>query len=86
MAVGTLIGGAPKALGWAALGLGAIHVPAAPALVLAVVVVTGLALAVVWLRRRGQRPAAAHLEPAPPHQPSPTTDPPALQRAADNRG
>jgi uncharacterized membrane protein YdjX (TVP38/TMEM64 family) len=78
MAVGTLIGGAPKALGWAALGLGAIHLPAAPALVLAAAMVAGLALTGVWLRRRGQQPAAAHPEPAPPHQPNPIADPPAL--------
>ena len=86
MAVGTLIGGAPKALGWAALGLGAIHLPAAPALVLATAVVAGLALTVAWLHRRGQRPAAAQPDPTPPHHASPTFDPPALQPAADNRG
>jgi uncharacterized membrane protein YdjX (TVP38/TMEM64 family) len=86
MAVGTLIGGAPKALGWAALGLGVSHLPAVPALVPATAVVAGLALTVVWLRRRGQRPAAAHPEPAPPHQPNPIADPPALWRTADNGG
>ena len=86
MAVGTLIGSAPKALGWVALGLGTSRLPAAPALVIAAAVVAGLALTGVWLRRRGQQPAAAHPEPAPPQQPSPTSDPPALQRAADNRG
>jgi uncharacterized membrane protein YdjX (TVP38/TMEM64 family) len=63
MAVGTLIGGAPKALGWAALGLGAIHLPATPALVFATAVVAGLALTVAWLRRRGQPPAAAQPDP-----------------------
>jgi uncharacterized membrane protein YdjX (TVP38/TMEM64 family) len=46
MAVGTLIGGAPKALGWAALGLGATRLPAAPALVIATAVAAGLALTV----------------------------------------
>jgi uncharacterized membrane protein YdjX (TVP38/TMEM64 family) len=86
MAVGTLIGGAPKALGWAALGLGAIQLPAAPGLVIAAAVAAGLALTGAWLRRRGQRPAAAHPEPAPPQQPSPTADPPTLQRTADNHG
>jgi uncharacterized membrane protein YdjX (TVP38/TMEM64 family) len=86
MAVGTLVGGAPKALGWAALGLGAIHLPAAPALVIAAAVVAGLALTGAWLRQRGQPPAAAQPDPAPPHETSPTSDPPALQRVADNRG
>ena len=84
-AVGTLNGGAPKALGWAALGLGAIHLPAAPALVLATAVVAGSALTVAW-HQRGQPPAAAQPDPAPPHYASPTADPPALQPAADNRG
>jgi membrane protein DedA with SNARE-associated domain len=86
MAVGTLVGGAPKALGWAALGLGASHLPAAPALVIATAVAAGLTLTVVWLRRRGQRPATAHLEPAPPHRPNPIANPPALWRTADNGG
>jgi hypothetical protein len=85
MAVGTLIGGAPKALGWAALGLGAIHLPAAPALLLATVVVAGLALTVAWLRPGGQ-PAAAHPEPAPPNRANSTADPGGLQPASDNRG
>jgi uncharacterized membrane protein YdjX (TVP38/TMEM64 family) len=86
MAVGTLIGGAPKALGWAALGLGATHLPATPALVLATAVVAGLALTGARLHQRGQPPTAAQPEPAPPHHASPTADPPALQPAADNRG
>jgi uncharacterized membrane protein YdjX (TVP38/TMEM64 family) len=86
MAAGTLIGGAPKALGWVALGLGTSRLPAVPPLMIAATVVAGLALTGVWLRRRGQQPAAAHPEPALPQQPSPTSDPPALQRAADNRG
>ena len=85
MAVGTLIGGAPKALGWVALSLGTSRLPAVPPLVIAAAVDAGLPLTGVWLRRRGQQPAAAHPEPAPPQQPSPTSDPPALQRAADNR-
>jgi uncharacterized membrane protein YdjX (TVP38/TMEM64 family) len=86
MAVGTLLGGAPKALGWAALELGVSHLPAVPPLLIATAVVASLALTVVWLRRRGQPPAAAHLEPAPPHHASPTADPPALWRTADNGG
>jgi uncharacterized membrane protein YdjX (TVP38/TMEM64 family) len=86
MAVGTLIGGAPKALGWAALGLSVTHLPAAPALIIATAVVGGLALTIAWLHQRRQQPAAAHPQPAPPHQTNPTSDPPTLQRAADNRG
>jgi uncharacterized membrane protein YdjX (TVP38/TMEM64 family) len=86
MAVGTLIGGAPKALGWAALGLGAIHLPAAPALVIAAAVVAGQALTVLWLRQRGRRAAAAHPQPVPPRQANPTSDRPTPHRAADNRG
>jgi uncharacterized membrane protein YdjX (TVP38/TMEM64 family) len=86
MALGTLVGGAPKALGWAALGLGATHLPVAPALVTVTAVAAGLLLlTIVWLRRRG-RPAAAHPQPAPLSQTSPTVHPPALQRAADNHG
>jgi uncharacterized membrane protein YdjX (TVP38/TMEM64 family) len=84
MAISTPIGGAPKALGWAALGLGGTHLPAAPALMIAAVV-AGLILTVVWVRRRGQPPAAAYPEPAPTQRPNPAPDPPALERAADNR-
>ena len=38
----------------AALGVGAIHLPAAPALGIAAAVIVGLALTVLWLRRRGR--------------------------------
>jgi uncharacterized membrane protein YdjX (TVP38/TMEM64 family) len=74
IAVGTLLGGAPKALGWAALGLGVSRLPAVPPLVIATAVVAGLALTVAWLRRRGQRPAvagsgASRTGTAPPRQP-----------------
>jgi uncharacterized membrane protein YdjX (TVP38/TMEM64 family) len=85
MAVGTLIGGIPKALGWAALGRGATQLPAAAALVLATVT-GGLVLTVTWLRRRRQQPPAGHPEPAPLHRTNRTVDPPALERAADYRG
>jgi uncharacterized membrane protein YdjX (TVP38/TMEM64 family) len=63
MAVGTLIGGVPKALGWAALGLGASHLAVSP-LVVAAVIVAGVALTVVWLRWRRPWSAQAHAEPA----------------------
>ncbi len=63
MAIGTLIGGAPKALGWAALGLGAARLAVSP-LVIAAVVVAGVALTVVWLLWRRRRPSQAHAQPA----------------------
>jgi uncharacterized membrane protein YdjX (TVP38/TMEM64 family) len=55
MAVGTLIGGAPKALAWAALGLGATRLPALPPFLIAAVIVTSVVLTVAWLRWRGPR-------------------------------
>jgi uncharacterized membrane protein YdjX (TVP38/TMEM64 family) len=64
MAIGTLLGGAPKALGWAALGMGATRLPAVSPLVIAAVVVASLALTVVWLRWRRPRSAQAHAQPA----------------------
>jgi hypothetical protein len=63
MAIGTLIGGAPKALGWAALGLGATRLAVSP-LVIAAVVVAGVALTVVWLLWRRPRSSPAHAQPA----------------------
>jgi uncharacterized membrane protein YdjX (TVP38/TMEM64 family) len=86
MAIGTLIGGAPKALAWTALGLGVTHLPVPPAPVIAVVVGVGLTLGILWLRRRGQPRAAGRREPAPPLEPSPTADSPALERTVDNHG
>ena len=59
MAIGTLIGGAPKALAWAALGLGVTRLAVSP-LVIAAVVVAVVALTVVWLRWRRPRPSQAH--------------------------
>jgi uncharacterized membrane protein YdjX (TVP38/TMEM64 family) len=64
MAVGTLIGGAPKALGWAALGLGATRLAALSPFVIAAVIVAGLALTVVWLRWRRPQAARADAQPA----------------------
>jgi uncharacterized membrane protein YdjX (TVP38/TMEM64 family) len=86
MAVGTVVGGAPKALGWAALGLGVTHLPVNPALVIVITVVAGLVFTIVWLRRRGQQPPAARPRPAPLSRTSPTADLPALRRAADHHG
>jgi hypothetical protein len=63
MAIGTLIGGAPKALGWAALGLGATRLAVSP-LVIAAVIVAGVALTVVWLRWRRPQATPAHAQPA----------------------
>jgi uncharacterized membrane protein YdjX (TVP38/TMEM64 family) len=63
MAIGTLIGGAPKALGWAALSLGATRLAVSP-LVIAAVVVAGVALTVVWLLWRRPRSSQAHAQPA----------------------
>jgi uncharacterized membrane protein YdjX (TVP38/TMEM64 family) len=60
MAVGTLIGGAPKALTWTALGLGATRLPAVPPFLIAAVIVTGLVLTVAWLRWRGPRSPNSH--------------------------
>jgi hypothetical protein len=54
--------------------------------VIAVAVVVGLTLKVLWPRRRGQPQAAERPEPAPALEPSPTADSPALERAADNHG
>jgi uncharacterized membrane protein YdjX (TVP38/TMEM64 family) len=64
MAVGTLLGGAPKPLGWAALGLGATRLAAVSPLVTVAVIVAGLALTVVWLRWRRRRSVQAHPQPA----------------------
>jgi uncharacterized membrane protein YdjX (TVP38/TMEM64 family) len=64
MPIGTLIGGAPKALGWAALGLGATRLGAVSPFVIAAVLVASLALTVVWLRWRRPRSAQAHPQPA----------------------
>jgi uncharacterized membrane protein YdjX (TVP38/TMEM64 family) len=55
MAIGTLIGGAPKALAWTALGPGVSRLPVPSAPVIAVAVVVGLTLGILWLRRRGRR-------------------------------
>jgi uncharacterized membrane protein YdjX (TVP38/TMEM64 family) len=85
MVIGTLIGGAPKALAWTALGPGVSRLPVPPAPVIAVAVVVGLTLGILWLRRRGQPQTAGRPEPAPPLEPSPTAEPPALERA-DNHG
>jgi uncharacterized membrane protein YdjX (TVP38/TMEM64 family) len=63
MAVGTLIGGVPKALGWDALGLGASHLAVSP-LVVAAVIVASVALTVVWLRWGRPWSAQAHAQPA----------------------
>lgn len=64
MAIGTLIGGAPKALAWAALGLGATRLPALPPFLIAAVIVTGLVLTVAWLRWRAPRSPKSHPKPA----------------------
>jgi uncharacterized membrane protein YdjX (TVP38/TMEM64 family) len=65
MAIGTLIGGAPKALGWAALGLGATRLPAVSPLMTAAVIVAALALTIAWLCWRRPRSARAHPNPQP---------------------
>jgi len=84
MAIGTLIGGAPKALGWAALGLGATRLPAVSPFVIAAVIVASLALTVVWLRWRRPRSAQAHPQPAPANQLPSRSTLPASSTAANN--
>ncbi len=84
MAIGTLIGGAPKALGWAALGLGATRLPAVSPFVAAAVTVAILALTVVWLRWRRPRSAPAHPQPAPANQVPSRSTLPASSTAANN--
>jgi uncharacterized membrane protein YdjX (TVP38/TMEM64 family) len=59
MAMGTLLGGAPKALGWAALGRGAADLPEIPPAGIAAAVIAAAAFgAAVWYRRRPKQDRA----------------------------
>jgi uncharacterized membrane protein YdjX (TVP38/TMEM64 family) len=85
MAIGTLLGGAPKALGWAALGLGATQLPVAPALAGAGVV-AGLALTVAWVCWRGPRSPQAPPNAAVPDQPARLPTRPASSSPTNHSG